>query len=121
MKKSEPVEWTDAQKACIAMLEEWACGAHHLPKVRDWGRGVTICYGNDLSTFDADRLTSLVLLAHRDGIRVEVSGDGGPRQVRISCHKRISSDDRKEFFIDQRHPTLTSLKSRIETMIAESA
>lgn len=103
---------TTDQTYCVQMLEEWAGGAHHLPKVHEFGTGVCINYFGDLSTFDYDRLTSLVLLAHRDAVRVEIS-HSGPRRVRIICHRRRHGEGR----MCERHPSLQDLVGRINTLI----
>ncbi len=84
------------QKYCIEMLEEWVFGAHHLPKVKEWGRGVCVNYRGDLSTFDGDRLTRLVILAHRRK----------PPREGLRMHEY--------------HPTLSDLTKSIEAQISNT-
>lgn len=110
MKKELPV-FTEDQKKCIAMLAEWSGGAHHLPRVHPWGVGVCINHSGDLSTYDFNRLTELVVLSHRDAIRIEIRSSG-PRLVRIIAHKRMPMDgtDQQQW---ERHPTLAHLAERI--------
>lgn len=105
---------TEDQKYCVAMLAEWAGGTHHLPKVHSFGDGVCINFLNDLSTYDFDRLTRLVLLAHRDAVRVEIAGSG-PRMVRIIAHRR-KHGDRKSMRQYDWHPSLDDLVETIKGM-----
>lgn len=95
------------QKYCIEMLAEWVGGHHHLPKVHEFGTGVCINFYGDLSTHDFDRLTRLVLLAHRDAVRVEISSSG-PGMVKIAAHKRAHGP-RLEMRSYEWHPSLDDL------------
>ena len=104
---------TDDQQFCIAMLEEWACGAHHLPRVHEFGAGVCINFHGDLSTFDGERLTRLVLLAHRDAVRIEIA-NGGPCAVKIIAHRRKPPFEGARYW--QKHPTLADLSELIEKL-----
>lgn len=116
-RKSQPKpQWTLAQTACIETLTRWVGGSHHLPRVREFGTGVCINYTGDLSTFDFDRLTALVLYAHRDAVRIEIASSG-PRRVKIIAHKRIhkgSPDEQRRIW--EYHPTLADLESRIQLL-----
>lgn len=107
MKTKQPTHWTTDQHHCIDMLAEFAGGKHHLPKVYEWGDGVCINWGQGLSTYDFDRLTRLVLLAHRYAIRVDI-GSSGPGMVRIICHRRawLRQFDRT---LSTHHPNLADL------------
>lgn len=105
---------TNEQQQCIAMLEEWACGAHHLSKVYEFGNGVCVNYSGDLSTHDFDRLTRLVLLAHRDAVRIEISSSG-PGMVKIIAHKR-KHGARKQMKSYEWHPSLGNLMSHAGEM-----
>jgi len=78
---------TPDQEYCRETLSDFVLGAHHLPKIHKWGAGICINYSGDLATFDFDRLTRLVLLAHRDHVRIEI-GQSGPCRVRIMAHRR---------------------------------
>jgi len=109
-------EFTDAQKSCYEMLSEWAGGDHHLPHVHVFGTGVCINFLGDLSTFDWNRLTRLVLLAHRDAVRIEMASSG-PRMVKIIAHQRAHKPDGR---IYERHPSLTDLIAEIEKMLPTS-
>lgn len=102
---------TDNQQYCINLFTLWACGEHHLPKVHEFGCGVCINYSGDLSTFDFDLLTFLVLLAHRYRVRIELASSG-PGKVRIIAHRRKS-----EGSTTQRHPGLTELTKRAASML----
>lgn len=78
------------------------CGEHHIPGggVKPFGLGWSVNHIGDLSTFDADKLTRLVFLAHDQCVRVEVQ-QGGPRAVKICIWKRS-----REGSISTRHPRL---------------
>ena len=106
---------TTDQKFCKRMLAEWAGGEHHLPKCFPFGEGVCINWYGDLSTYDFDRLTSLVLLAHRDGIRIGIL-NSGPRMVRICAHRR-ETGPRNGRGSCQWHPSLEDLAKRVAEMM----
>jgi len=101
--KNEPAFRKD-QIFCKNMLSEWVGGDHHLPKVTEYGTGICINFYGDLSTYDWNRLTMLVLLAHRDFVRIEI-GSSGPRMVRIIAHRRKPREDSDLQW--QRHPSAT--------------
>lgn len=83
------------------LLDTLYCGMHHCPKIHRHREGYWwVNHGGDLSTFDGDRLTRLVFLAHDHCIRVEI-GCSGPHRVKI-----ILSDRQREGRMHQRHPTL---------------
>ena len=104
---------TEDQKHCKAMLSEWVGGDHHLPKVLHFGTGICINHFGDLSTYDWNKLTRLVLLAHRDFIRVEIASSG-PRMVKICAHRRAARVEGDKQW--QRHPSLDDLIQEIEKM-----
>lgn len=83
-------------------FSEFYYGEHHFPgKVKPWGEGWTINHYGELSSYDFSGLTRLVLMAHRDAIRVEVSSSN-PNHLRISLHKRERGGDH----MWERHPTI---------------
>lgn len=91
----------------LEFFDEFFLGRHHIPgrgisRIRTWGTGYCINYrpGN-LSTFDFDGLTRLVLIAHRDMIRAEITGSG-PGMVRLAIWKRKGRKGR----MFERHPTI---------------
>lgn len=76
------------------------CGAHHIPgKVRDFGVGWSVNDPGYMSTWDMDRLTRAVFLAHDMGLRLEISPC--MRYMRLAIHKRDRSGT-----IMEGHPTL---------------
>ncbi len=85
-----------------------------MPKVHPFGGGICINYSGDLSTFDFDALTSLVLLAHKYAVRIEIASSG-PRLVRIIAHRRAHGN-RKEMRVYQYHPGLNDLIGRASSM-----
>lgn len=115
-------EWTDNQKECIDALAEFACGHHHLPRVHEFGSGVAINWFGDLSTFDGNKLTELVRIAHVRAIRFEIASSG-PRRVKIIAHKR-QHGSRKDLRLHERHPTLeesfeSALLSGVRKLVGE--
>jgi len=96
----------EIEKWAIDFFSEFFLGKHHIPggerRIHKWGSGYSINYNpGDLSTFDFDGLTSLVLMAHRDCIRADISGSG-PGMVRLSIWKR----DKREGRMYEKHPTI---------------
>lgn len=94
---------TDDQWACAQMIADVFGGFHHLVgKITEFGQGInTNCYSGVLATFDFDRLTRLVLLAHDRCIRVEIISSG-PNRVGIAAWKRKTRNGS----MSQRHPTI---------------
>jgi len=84
------------------------CGTHHIPaKIKPWGDGWELNYYEDLATFDFNRLTHAVFLAHDRCVRFSIE-PSGPRMIRLIVHKRSCREGR----IFERHPT-------IETALAD--
>jgi hypothetical protein len=82
---------------------EFYRGEHHIPgeKPKQWGLGFTVIHDRgELSSFDFNSLTKLVLMAHDQCIRVEVSPHS-KKEMRISIWKR-----ERDGSIDSRHPTI---------------
>jgi hypothetical protein len=77
-------------------------GEHHIPgEVTECGYGWKISSNYiQLSTFDYNALTRLVLLAHDNCVRVDVSARGMNRLV-ISIYPRQRDGD-----MSKRHPTI---------------
>lgn len=113
--KTKPVFSAD-QIYCKNMLSEWVGGDHHLPDVKEFGTGICINFYGDLSTYDWNRLTTLVLLAHRDFVRIEIASSS-PRMVKVIAHRRkprVEGDKQWE-----RHPSLDDLIGMIGKMKSE--
>lgn len=89
------------QERAEAMLSRVFRGIHHVHNLKR-GHGMWTClhYG-DLSTFDSDILTRLVLASHEYCIRASIQ-NGGPRTLKIILHPRTSRDG--NYF--DRHPTI---------------
>ena len=111
--KKAPVTLTEDQLFCKRMLSEWVGGDHHLPKVKEFGTGICINYYGDLSTYDWNRLTRLVLLAHRDYVRVEIASSG-PRMVKVIAHRSAPTTNGDKQWM--RHPSLDDLVNEIQQM-----
>lgn len=99
-------EWmTDDQWECAQMFADVVGGFHHISgQIKPCGRGITVSdYAGGWATFDYDRLTRIVILAHDRMIRVELR-QSGPGRVGFNLHKRHARDGR----MHERHPTLES-------------
>ena len=117
MEVKEASIMTYDQNFCIKTLADWAGGEHHLPEVKPFGEGVSVNWSGDIATVDFDGLTRLVLLAHRDAVRIQVSYSG-PRMIRIAAHRR-QHGDRKTMGFSRWHPGLEELRTDIERMIGQ--
>jgi hypothetical protein len=79
-------------------------GIHHVPgweKRKPWGDGVTVTVSSDLSTYDFDTLTRLVVAAHDECVRLSVD-HAGPRHMALRFHPRRGREGR----MFDRHPTI---------------
>lgn len=92
----------------IAFFSAFYGGEHHIPAgkhtgsigVKAWGVGWTVTDDSgSLASFDFDGLTRLVLAAHDQCIRVEVSPAG--KALRIAIWRR-----QREGAMSSRHPTI---------------
>lgn len=95
----------------VQLLSRVFRGMHHvngLKKVspRHW----TCLTLADLSTFDFDTLTRLVLAAHQYCIRVSIT-QGGPRRLKIELHERGKRDGDSAW---ERHPDIREALARWE-------
>lgn len=99
-KKKEEIVVPDWAKAFFV---EFYGGEHHFPRsgIKEWGYGYCVHHDQgDLSTYDFNRLTKLVLMAHDDCIRVAIQPHAF-KTVRISIWQR-----KREGAMSERHPTL---------------
>ena len=79
---------------------------HHFPGTK--AESIETNVFGDLSTFDFDRLTRLVLFSHFLCVRATVTSSG-PRMVKIILHPRRNRDGK--FF--ERHPTLAEAAEKL--------
>lgn len=112
MKKIPLKNPTPDQQYCIDALARVFHGHHHLPRVYEWGSGVELSYAGGLSTVDFDKLTHMVLVAHRYAVRFEIAGSS-PRYIRIIAHRRKPTTPGKRVDICHEHPTLEDLGVRL--------
>ena len=68
---------------------------------------ISLCVGKSLATHDFDRLTALVLAAHKHCVRVEIE-PAGPTHLRVTFWPR----DRAATDNMSRHPSLEDLANR---------
>lgn len=92
----------DDQFECYQLLGDLFYGFHHVntQAVKEHGAGIAYSHYGELSTFDFDHLTRLVMMAHDRSIRASI-GPSGPGQIKIILHKRHSRNGR----MFERHPT----------------
>jgi hypothetical protein len=76
-------------------------GEHHITsEIKPIGRGWSITTHGDISTYDFNGMTRLVLLAHDRCIRASIDTAG--MKLRIRIHKRHT----REGDMTERHPTI---------------
>lgn len=110
--KRLPADLSKDQKFCADILGVVFGGRHHLPKIYKFGYGICINHSGDLSTFDWDKLTMLVLAAHHYAVRIEIASSG-PRMVKIICHRRKHGSS---LYRHERHPSSEDLIQRIDSL-----
>ena len=97
-------DWmSDEQWECSRMLADLVGGFHHCEKIKGFGLGIEMNYSGELATFDFDRLTRAVIMAHDRAIRFAVSSSG-PGRIKLMLHKR-----QREGGMSQRHPDRAAL------------
>jgi hypothetical protein len=93
---------SERQAIAWDMLDSWM-GTHRLPRIRECGDGIDFYMHGDLSTWDWNQLTNLVLYAHAYRVRVELSA-ASPCCLRVCLHAREATGSTTE-----RHPGLVEL------------
>lgn len=99
----DPMNMTADQLDCYRLLCDLVGGEHHVEgPIRRFGSGIKAAISmHQLSTFDQDQLTRLVVMAHDRCIRAAFA----PAQVvrlALVLHRR----HRREGLIHQRHPEI---------------
>lgn len=94
---------SDDQWLCYLFLHRLFEGFHHIPcHPKANGTGIQIIFkSGGLATFDYDRLTKLVIMAHNWGVRAGVEG-GNAGKIKLELFKRNVRDGR----MYERHPTI---------------
>lgn len=109
-KKKEPVVLSEDQVYCKEVLAELFGGDHHLNVVKPHGYGIIMrTFGGDISTYDFDMMTRMVIAAHKNCVRIGIS-PASPRDLAITVHRRNPSAVQ----MNQRHPTLLDLSAKVE-------
>ncbi len=89
--RAERVERKDLkidQRRCWDALAWVVGGAHHFGgPVYECGRGIRTTIYGEAATFDSDTLTRMVVVAHRERVRIAVS-NGGPNRIQVTAHPR---------------------------------
>lgn len=98
-------DWmTDDQWECYKMLADLYLGFHHITgKLHEWGDGIKLNTSNvgSFASFDFDRLTRAIVMAHDRIVRIEIV-PSGPGMLGIILHKRHKREGR----MHERHPTI---------------
>ena len=109
-KTSKPID-PDVEKVCEAVISAALLGIHHVPyweRRRACGpRGMAVTTYADMSTFDGDELTRLVIAAHDHAVRVSVC-PAGPRMLTIRMWPR-----KREGGTWERHPEIEEAVERV--------
>lgn len=91
------------------LLGEWYYGLYHMDGATraDWSTAsyIQIRHSGEMSTFDNSSLTRLVLLAHREAIRVSISPRSN-RYVTLMFHPRQWADNADKLRMYERHPSI---------------
>jgi len=106
----------DWHSRCENVLSYTFNGLHNVPgnvKYKnadgEWP-SVEVCVSGGLSSYDFDRLTRLVMAAHRYLVRVDVSA-ASSRYIRITLTPRLASRPGLSMF--DKHPSLADLREYI--------
>ena len=94
------------KQEAVKFFSDFYFGEHHFPnELKECGYGYSmVCQpSRELSTFDFNHLTRLVVMAHDRCIRVEIVPNG--KSLRICIHKRERSNDAVSDMMST-HPTL---------------
>jgi len=100
LKKRE--DCNERQAIAWDMLDAWM-GTNRFRRIRECGNGIEFCLVDDLSTWDWNQLTNVVLYAHAHRVRVELS-PAPPHRLRVCLHAREATGSTTE-----RHPGLVEL------------
>lgn len=98
---------TPEQIRCWDCLSSVVGGDHHMGKVRPCGNGIAVNIYVEVSTFDDDLMTRLVLASHRDAIRIGIASSAGLR-LKITAHPRRHGSGRQW----EVHPSLEDLAEK---------
>jgi len=99
----------ERQAICWELIAWW-CGAHNVRRIYPCGSdGLQFCIHTEISTYDCNKLTTLVLLAHAMRVRVQVSGAAN-NYLRVVLHAREATGG-----FAQRHPGLVDLAQMAES------
>jgi len=89
-------------KEAEAFFHALFCGSHRCPPIKPFGDGwIVSTEPSRFATFDFERLTALVFLAHDMCMRAELQ-HGGPGRVRIAVWQRRTREGHNW----ERHPTI---------------
>lgn len=94
---------TDDQWKCAEMLADLFGGFHHVRgEIKRCGTGIQVNSRNGgFATYDFNKLTAAVVMAHDRMIRFDIS-PSGPGMLRLTFHRRHVRDGN----MAARHPTI---------------
>lgn len=116
---SKAIRISDFGRRVADLLGEWYYDLYHMDGaiLADWSTPtyIQIRHHGELSTFDNSSLTRLVLLAHREAIRVSISPRSN-RYITLMFHPRQAADTSEALRMYERHP---SIEEAIRTFNAQ--
>lgn len=100
---------SDDQWECAKLFARLVGGFHHVVGTfKPAGYGIRVSdYASSYATFDFDRLTALVFMAHDACIRVQLSGSS-PHRIGLMLHRR----HKRQGCIGEHHPTIEAALER---------
>lgn len=117
---TEGKEISSIAKKALTILSITFGGLHHIPSSRlkkfpwfdQWM--CELLLAENLSTYDSNRLTTLLILAHELSVRIEIL-PCNPHYLKIQFHERVRDGD-----FSQRHPTIEKAVSDLrETFVTK--
>lgn len=108
---AKEITLTADQEYCKKTLAKLFNGEHHLRPVKPFGNGISMLVSEELATYDLDKLTWLVLIAHHDCVRISIE-PCNVRFMRITLFRRRPEETNRF----SKHPNLKELVERAETM-----
>lgn len=111
------------KQEAINFFSEFYGGEHNIPTnrknepdVQEFGLGFACNNSRDLSTWDSNYLTLLVMLAHKYHYRVSVAAiKKGVEQIQI--WKRLPRNTHPELTMSKTHPGIKELIEKLQKMV----
>jgi len=95
----------DLQDKVSEFVSDVFGGVHRVRKLENRGHYYLCVPHGSLATYDDDKLTRIVIAAHKYGVRAEVQSNG-MHGLKILLHNRMSREKGRMF---ERHPKLSDV------------